>query len=233
MKRRGFHLLLLTVTVLTGCATIPTGPSVMVMPGPGKPFEVFRSEDNLCRQWASQQAGAGPSETTNQTLAGGAAIGAITGAAIGAAGSHHAGAGALVGAGVGLLAGTAIASGPAYAGGQSVQRRYDIAYQQCMYANGNNIPGVVRYPRNASRVPPPPPPGYGNIPPPPPGYGTMPPPDYRSATPPSPDYRNIPPPPPGYGTMPPPDYRSATPPPPPKAVPSPPLMPPSPSPQSQ
>jgi hypothetical protein len=226
MKRRRFSLLLLlTVTMLTGCATIPTGPSVMVMPGPGKPFEVFQSDDNLCRQWASQQAGAAPSETANQTLASGAAIGTITGAAIGAASSHNAGAGALVGAGIGLLAGTAIASGPAYAGGQSVQRRYDIAYQQCMYSKGNNIPGVVRYPRNAYRVPPPPPPGYRN-PPPPPGYGS-------GATPPPlppPGYRNMPPPPPGYGTMPPPDYGSATPPPPPTAVPSPqPIPPPSPS----
>ena len=25
-----------------------------------------------------------------------------------------------------------------------LQRRYDIAYQQCMYAKGNQIPGVVR-----------------------------------------------------------------------------------------
>jgi hypothetical protein len=226
MNQRRFYLLLLTVTVLTGCATIPTGPSVRVMPGPGKPFEVFQSEDYLCRQWANQQAGASPSETANQTLASGAAIGAVTGAAIGAAGSHNAGAGALVGAGIGLLAGTAIASGPAYAGGQSVQRRYDIAYQQCMYAKGNHIPGVVRHPTNAYPVPPPPPPGYRSIPPPPSGYGTLPPPDYGSATPPPPDYRSIPPPPSGYGTLPPPDYRSATPPPPPMAVPSPPPVPP-------
>ncbi len=247
MKRRGFPLLLLTVMVLAGCATIPTGPSVRVMPGPGKPFEIFQSEDNLCRQWASQQAGAEPGEITNQTLGGGAAIGAVTGAMIGAASSRHAGAGALVGAGIGALAGTAMASGPAYAGGQSVQRRYDIAYQQCMYSKGNDIPGVVRH-RNEYRMPPPPPgygtapppdyrsatpppPDYRNIPPPPPGYGTAPPPDYRSATPPPTDYRNMPPPPPGYGTLPPPDYRSATPPPPPTAVPSPPLIPPpSPSP---
>ncbi len=30
------------LVMLSGCATMPTGPSVTVLPGPGKPFEVFR-----------------------------------------------------------------------------------------------------------------------------------------------------------------------------------------------
>ncbi|MBI3635236.1 MAG: hypothetical protein HY216_03315 [Candidatus Rokubacteria bacterium] len=30
-----------------------------------------------------------------------------------------------------------------WAAGPSVRDRYDIAYQQCMYARGNQIPGVV------------------------------------------------------------------------------------------
>ena len=188
-KMRSFRLCLslLTLAALAGCATVPAGPSVMVMPNPGKPFEVFQAEDNVCRQWAGQQTGATSSGTTNQTLAAGAAIGTVAGAAIGAAASHNAGAGALVGGGIGLLTGTAIASGPAYAGGSSVQRRYDIAYQQCMYAKGNIIPGVVRYPRSSYRVPPPPPPGYRSAPPPPPpGYGSVPPPPgYGNAPPPS------------------------------------------------
>ena len=41
MKWQRCHLLFLIMAVLGGCATMPTGPSVMVMPGPGKPFEVF------------------------------------------------------------------------------------------------------------------------------------------------------------------------------------------------
>jgi hypothetical protein len=34
----------------------------MVIPSPGKPFEVFAEEDYICRQWAQQQiGGASPS----------------------------------------------------------------------------------------------------------------------------------------------------------------------------
>jgi len=138
-------------------------PTVRV---PGKPFEVFQADDYVCRQWAGQQTGAGPSEAGNETLAKGAAIGAVTGAVLGAAGSRHAGAGALIGGGFGALAGTAIASGPASASQWEMQRRYDIAYQQCMYSKGNSIPGVVRNTRRAYRVPPPPP-GSLSMPPPP------------------------------------------------------------------
>jgi hypothetical protein len=149
------------VVVFGGCATVPTGPSVMVLPAPGKPFEVFQADDAACRQWAAQQAGAGPSETTNQNLATGAAVGTLMGAGLGAAigaASGNAGTGAAIGAASGLIGGTAIASGPAYGAGSEVQRRYDIAYQQCMYAKGNQIPGAVRTARRAP--PPPPPPGY-------------------------------------------------------------------------
>jgi len=46
----------------------------------------------------------------------------------------------------------------AYGSEWQLQRRYDIAYQQCMYAKGNTIPSVVRRQRQAY-VPPPPPPG--------------------------------------------------------------------------
>lgn len=159
---------------LIGCATMPTGPSVMVLPAPGKPFEVFQTDDALCRQFAFQQSGGHSGEVINQNIANSAAIGTLAGAAIGAAigsTSGHVGSGAAIGAGTGLLTGAAVGSGPAYASGWEVQRRYDIAYQQCMYAKGNQIPGSMRPTANNYRnVPPPPPPGYrpGNVPPPPP-----------------------------------------------------------------
>ena len=161
---------LLGVLALSGCATVPTGPSVMVLPAQGKPFEAFQADDSVCRQWAAQQAGAGPSATTNQNLASGAAVGTLMGAglgaAIGAAGGNP-GTGAAIGAASGLIGGTAIASGPAYGAGSEVQRRYDIAYQQCMYAKGNQIPGIVPASRRAYQVPPPPPPPPGVTPGPP------------------------------------------------------------------
>jgi len=41
--------------LLSACATAPTGPSVMVLPGSGKPFEQFQADDTICRQWAARQ----------------------------------------------------------------------------------------------------------------------------------------------------------------------------------
>jgi hypothetical protein len=52
----------------------------------------------------------------------------------------------------------------------SVQQRYDVAYSQCMYSRGNQVPGYVQPPPPAYAPPPPPPPGYPPPPPPPPGY---------------------------------------------------------------
>lgn len=167
--RRGIFSFLVLVT-LGGCATLPTGPSVMVLPPANKPFEEFQAEDAICRQWAAQQIGLSPQQTVNQNTVtgavGGTLIGAGLGAAIGAA-SGGAGVGAAIGAASGLLVGTAAGANAGQAYGWEAQRRYDIAYQQCMYANGNLIPGVVTRTRSIQRVPPPPPPpDYGSAPPP-------------------------------------------------------------------
>jgi len=37
------------------CASAPKSPSVMVLPGAGKPLEQFQQDDAACRQWATQQ----------------------------------------------------------------------------------------------------------------------------------------------------------------------------------
>jgi Glycine-zipper domain len=167
--KRGIFLLLILL-MLGGCATLPTGPSVMVLPPPNKPFEQFQAEDAICRQWAAQQIGLSPQETVNQNTATGAVVGTAIGAGLGAvigSVSGSAGAGAAIGAGSGLLVGTASGANAGQVYGYEAQRRYDIAYQQCMYAKGNQIPGVVRRTRTIQRVPPPPPPpGYGSPPPP-------------------------------------------------------------------
>jgi len=156
----------LALLTVAGCATVPSGPSVMALPGSGKTFEEFQADDAICRQWAAQQIGLSPQETVNQNTATGAvvgtAIGAGLGAAIGAA-SGHAGAGAAIGAGSGLLVGTSAGANAGQFYGWQAQRRYDIAYTQCMYAKGNEIPGVVTRSRRSRRImpPPPPPPGSG------------------------------------------------------------------------
>jgi len=175
MNMKGIFLLLLPLVALSACATIPTGPSVMAWPGPWKPFEVFQSDDAVCRQWASQQVG-GQVESANQTLARGAAVGAMLGAGLGAAfGVASGNVGAVVGFGAasGAMVGTAAASGPYYGDQWEIQRRYDNAYLQCMYTKGNQVPGVGGTYRRA--VPPPPPPGFT----PPPSSAYPPPPDSR------------------------------------------------------
>jgi hypothetical protein len=163
MKTKMIVLILLPFMPLVGCATIPTGPSVQVMPGPGKSFDQFQADDAVCRQWAGQHIGESPQETMNQDTVAGAAVGtaagAILGAAIGSA-SGHAGAGAAIGAGGGLLVGTAAGANAGQASGMEAQRRYDIAYQQCMYAKGDLVPGMAPGPAGpvAEATPPPPPP---------------------------------------------------------------------------
>jgi hypothetical protein len=120
MNFKGIFLLLLALAALGACATIPAGPSVTAWPGPGKPLEVFQSDDAFCRQWASQRAGPEP-----------------------------------------------------FGYEWALQRRYDIAYMQCMYARGNQIPGVSQT-YTGTAPPPPPPPGYTSPPPseyPPPATG--------------------------------------------------------------
>ena len=101
MRERGIGIVLV-LFVLSGCATAPTGPSVMVLPPAGKQLEQFQSEDAMCRQWASKQIG------------------------LASYNSEH-----------------------------EAQRIYDIAYQQCMYAYGNIIPGM-RYTRPVQQRPLPP-----------------------------------------------------------------------------
>jgi len=161
LVRRGTAAVVVAA-LAAGCATAPAGPSVVVMPGPSKSFEEFQVDDTTCRQWALTQSG-DPSATFNHNTAAGSVwgtlIGAGLGAAIGAAVGNPA-AGAAIGAGAGLLGGAASGANAGSFAGASVQQRYDIAYQQCMFAKGNQIPGVVL--RSSSRGflagPPPPPP---------------------------------------------------------------------------
>ena len=88
MRARWLMTALATTMVCAGCATAPRGPSVMVLPGTGKPFEQFQADVNVCREWAAAQ---------------------VKGAFMDA---------------------------PAF----EVQRRYDNAYVQCMYAKGHRVP---------------------------------------------------------------------------------------------
>ena len=106
-------LVLAAALTLAACATVPTGPTVMVLPGAGNSLEQFQGDDAACRQWAGQQVSSGGDSAW------------------------------------------------------VLQRRYDIAYQQCMYARGNDLPGIPRS-SGATGVP------SHRVPAPPPSAGTPP-----------------------------------------------------------
>jgi hypothetical protein len=156
---------LTALLLLDGCVTQPLGPTVQVMPAPGKPFDVFQQDQATCTQYANQQTAGGAQQANNQQVLTGV-VGTVLGAGLGAA--VGGGRGAAIGAGAGAVGGTAVGAGPAQYAQMSLQQRYNLAYSQCMYAHGNQVPGYY-----APGGPPPPPPGYA--PPPPPGYPPPPP----------------------------------------------------------
>jgi len=125
---------LVSTMLLVGCQTMPMGPSVAVMPAQGKPFDLFQREDQQCRDYAANSVGPG-AQASNNSAVGTAVIGAVVGTAVGAL-AHNAGAGAAVG----LAGGTMVGAGNAQQSSYSLQQRYDIAYEQCMYSNGNQLP---------------------------------------------------------------------------------------------
>jgi hypothetical protein len=156
---------LILAALVSGCASAPTGPSVMVLPGLGKSFEQFNSDDAVCRQWGLQATGRTPAEAAATSGGTSAAGGTATGDAGGAAS--------------GAIA--APATGGTQYSGQEGQWRYDMAYQQCMYSRGHQIPGVPAAYRGVSVPAPSPaltpkPVDSSAIPPPPPGPPPSPPP---------------------------------------------------------
>ena len=145
--------LLSPAVLLVACASQPLGPTVPVMPAPGKPFAAFQEDQAICRQFADGQVAGSAQQVNNQQVMSGVlgtALGAGAGALLGG------GRGAAVGAGVGAVGGTAIGAGQAQHAQGSIQYRYDIAYSQCMYSRGNQVPGY-----GPPSAPPPPPMGYG------------------------------------------------------------------------
>ena len=160
---RAMAVLVGGLLLLAGCVTLPVGPSVAVLPAPGKPSEVFVADDADCRLDAAQQTGLTQPHIVAQhelrsavlgPLLGGAA-GAALGAAFGAA-AGNAGLGAAAGAGAGLVLGTGVGTAAGYSAAGGLQGRYDLAYQQCMSAKGNQVPGVpVLTPPPPPTMPPP------------------------------------------------------------------------------
>jgi hypothetical protein len=138
--------------LVSGCAQTPMGPTVQVMPGPGKSFEAFTYDQAGCKQFAESTV-AGQAQNANTRAVGAAALTTVLGAGLGAAIGGGRGAG--IGAASGALGGTAIGAGMSSGEQGSIQQQYDNAFAQCMYSKGNMVPGYGPMMVNA----PPPPPG--------------------------------------------------------------------------
>lgn len=134
MKLKTASAFLLPALLLAACAETPMGPSVMVLPQQGKPYNVFAQEQNFCRSQAEMAVSGQAERQNHRALLGGLATTAL-GAGLGAAAGG--GAGAAIGAGAGAVGGGM--GGGLYSNGQqsSIQNQYDNAYVACMVSYKN------------------------------------------------------------------------------------------------
>jgi hypothetical protein len=133
---------LLASLLLVACTVLPEGPSAVVLPGTGKSLEQFRGDDLQCRADAQGQLGGASAQQA----------GVDSGVRSAAPGT-------------GLLFGAVAGTGATDSSSYGMQRRYDNAYQQCMYASGHKVPVAGQMlsgvPANAATPPPDtPPPRY-------------------------------------------------------------------------
>jgi hypothetical protein len=157
----------LAAAALSGCAVVPAGPSVMVLPGALKSQSQFQADQAGCQQQAAQSV-APAVDAANQQAAATAVVGTAIGAAVGAlmgygvygGYGHYANQSAAWGAGAGLMYGGAVGGSGSQAANAGLQQRYDNAFAQCMLLRGHQLPGASAYRRVPPPAFPPPPPGY-------------------------------------------------------------------------
>lgn len=133
-------LVILGAASLAGCAAPPLGPLVRVLPGPDKSYGQFVADDDECRAAANYRV-AGQAQYANDRAVGVGVLTTVVGAGLGAAigGGRGAAVGAVSGAGLGVGLGAGTSTGAQ--GG--IQAQYDSVYAQCMYAHGNQLPGLA------------------------------------------------------------------------------------------
>ena len=131
--------------LLQGCATTPLGPTVQVLPGRNKPFEVFQQDVAICTQYASSQV-QGQADRANSQAVGGAVLGTVLGAGLGAA--VGGGRGAAIGAASGAAFGTGVGASGSANSQYGIQAQYDNAYAGCQSSRGNRVsqPALVVQP---------------------------------------------------------------------------------------
>lgn len=131
------------------CASAVRSPTVVVAPSRDKSPSVF-ADDNLTCMAVATQLGEAAKNSSNTQVAGSAlmnaAFNASNSAAAGAKGSMVA-ANAAAGALTTVIAGGQVAQ-------VALQRRFDLAYAECMYSRGNSLPGFAdAAARPASEIP--------------------------------------------------------------------------------
>jgi hypothetical protein len=57
------------LAMLGGCVSQPIGPTVTVLPGPGKPFDRFAEEEAFCRDFARWQVAGAPAQANSKSSA--------------------------------------------------------------------------------------------------------------------------------------------------------------------
>jgi hypothetical protein len=142
-KRMRAALAIAGTTLVTGCATVPIGPTWPAYPGSRATAQQFHVDDATCRSQAHAYFGPAPTQPANNAAAanvvGGTLLGAAIGTLFGAAGGD-AGVGAAIGAGTGLLGGSLVAADMSGYSSAQMQIVYDRVYSQCMYALGHLVP---------------------------------------------------------------------------------------------
>jgi hypothetical protein len=141
MSRVFLTATLVAATLLSGCASPPMGPTAIVMPASGKPFEAFAQDQTMCKQFADGQVDNG-ADMSNLRQIGTVAVSTLLGGGLGAAlrGAH----GAEIGSAMGAITGAAMGGRGSAHDQNGLQNRYNLAYSQCMYARGNQVPGMAR-----------------------------------------------------------------------------------------
>lgn len=121
-----------------GCVPTVTAPTVAVTPGPGKSPSDFAVDNSACAAQANQQI-AEARTAANGQIAGTALLNAALGA------SNSAAAGATKSAVAANAAAGAVTAAIAseQAAQATLQRQFDIAYSECVYAKGDIVPGFA------------------------------------------------------------------------------------------
>jgi hypothetical protein len=58
--------IIISAFLLSACSTMPSGPSVLVLPNADKNFDQFHAEDQLCRQFTHKQVAATEEDTDSE-----------------------------------------------------------------------------------------------------------------------------------------------------------------------